>query len=156
MSIWLSQTDLEGAMSVATVAAIFDDQNTGTLNTAAMNAVIDRGEQEVLSWLVDEFGPTLPTSAQLATDNFLKYAALEYAVAFAFDRHPEYVRANGKERGDRFTRADARMQRILDGRQRPPELQATKAPANVGGVSVDNAARVYVDDSQGNVNAGDY
>lgn len=158
MSIWLSQADLEGAMSVATVAAIFDDQNTGTLNVAAMGMVIDRGEHEVLSFMVGEYDQSILTDpitqAQLADDFFLKGCALEYAVAYAFDRHPEYVRANGRERGDRFKRAEERMVRVLQRRQRPTALP--KPPANVGGTVVDNAHRLVTDSPDGTYNGGDY
>lgn len=158
MSIWLSQADLEGAMSVATVAAIFDDQNTGTLNVAAMGLVIDRGEHEVLSWLIDEYGQDVLTNstlqADLADDIFLKGCALEYTVAYAFDRHPEYVRANGRERGDRFKRAQERMERVLQSRQRPTSMP--KVPANVGGFVVDNGPRLVVDSADGTSNAGDF
>lgn len=154
MSIWLDQTDLENAMSVATVAAIFDDANTGTLNTHAMNGVIERAEQEVLSWLVGQYGPNIQQDQDIATDMFLKGCSVEYAVAFAFDRHPEYVRANGKERGERFERAQSRMERVLQARQRV--TTAPKIPLNVGGVTVDDSRRIIVSNSDGTYNSGDF
>lgn len=157
-SIWLAQLDLENAATPAMVTAIYDDGNTGALNTAAIAADIDRGEQEVLSWLGDEYGPPPFTGAiltQLSADPFLKYAALDYALAYMFDRHPEYPQGatDAKERSWRFQRADQRMQRVLSGRQRPTTM--TTPPANVGGVVVDNAPRIISDSPDGTYNGGD-
>jgi hypothetical protein len=157
-AIWLNQGDLENATSIATVAACFDDGNGGgALNTGAIASVIARAELKVLSWLGDEYGPPPFSPVQIAVlqvDPFLAYAALEYCIAFMFDRHPEYVRANGKERGERFKRAEDQMQQVLDGRQRLPVAQAV--PANVGGVSTDGAARIISDNPDGSTNSGDY
>lgn len=156
----ITYIDLQNFTSPETVKAIFDDANTGTLNQVAIAAIIDRGEQEVLSWIVGEYGPppfTTQVLADLGADPFLKYCALEYIVAHMFDRHPEYVRSGGKERGDRFMRADERMKRVLDARQRPPTVP--DKPANVGGVLVDNGPRMYIDSPgspPSNSNSGDY
>lgn len=159
MSVFgIVQADLENATSVATVAACFDDANTGTLNAGALAAVIDRGEQEVKSWLLSNYGPTLPPDGQLATDSFLKYAAIEYIVAHMFDRHPEYVRSNSKTSYEsRFARADQRMQRIASARQRPPVIAPTiKAPANVGGTTTDDSHRIITSNNDGSSNSGDF
>lgn len=156
-AIWLALADLQNAFSTAAITAIFDDQNTGTPNAQSVNMLIDEAEQEVMSWLVDELGPP-PLSAalmtQLAADTFLKYAALDYARALVVDKHPEYFRSKPEDVKARFKRADDRMERILDARQRPPTVP-TK-PANVGGVSVDNANRIYIDSPGGGLNSGDY
>ncbi len=156
-AIWLTQSDLENATAADLVAAAFDDQNSGGVNSVAIAAIIDRAEQEVMSWLVTELGPPpipAPVMAQLAADTFLKYAAQDYAVAFMIDRHPEAFRSSREDVKARIDRADVRMQRVLDARQRPPTV-ATK-PANVGGVVVDNAHRIYIDNADGTQNCGDY
>jgi hypothetical protein len=152
--IWLQQSDIVNVLSVTTFAAIFNDPVTGITNGDIVNAVIERAEQEVLSWLVDEYGTTVQNATNLAGDLFLKGCALEYAYAFSFDRYPEYVRANGPERAERYDRAEARMQRVLQSRQRPTSLP--QLPANVGGVSVDNGPRIMVDGADGTYNGGDY
>jgi hypothetical protein len=157
MAIWLTQGDLENAITIATVAAIYDDSNSVALNTVAIASVIARAEGQVLSWLVAELGPA-PFSdaltAQLAGDAMLKDAALQYAVIYSYDRDPAYVRQNGKERIDKMKSVVDLMERILDARQRPPAVPTP--PANVGGVVVDNATRLYVDSPDGTSNAGDY
>lgn len=159
MGIWLNQIDIENALTPSVVLALFDDGNTGSVNGTAIAACIDTGEQEVLSWLIDEYGPaplSAAVQAQLAADPALKYAALDYVKAVCFDRHPEYPQGatDAKERKWRYERADARMERYLSGKQRPPTVATP--PANVGGAYVDNGNRIYVDSSDGTSNSGDY
>lgn len=130
--IWLTAGDVENGINKATLLACFDDGG-GDFNAGALLAVISQAETEVLSWL-PEFGPPPFTQAQLAglaSDYFLRSAALEFAKYFVFDRHPEYVRSQGKEQKERWDRAVKRMERVLDARQRPPTVNAP--PANVGG-----------------------
>ena len=152
--IWLEQTDLANVMSVATFSAIFDDATTGVTNLDIVASVIERAEQEVLSWLVAEYGPAIEKAVGLGSDLFLKGCAVEFALAYAFDRYPEYVRANGKESVDRHNRAEERMGRVLQSRQRPTSLPIL--PANVGGAVVDNGPRIAIDSANGTSNMGDY
>lgn len=152
--IWLEQTDLSNVLSVATFSAIFDDPTTGATNLGIVASVIERAEQEVLSWLVDEYGQSVVSVPGLGADLFLKGCALEYAIVFAFDRYPEYVRANGKEREFRYARAEERMTRVLQSRQRPTSL--TKVPANVGSSTVASGPRLVIDGTDGSYNGGDY
>ncbi len=152
--IWLEQTDLANNLSTATFSAIFDDPTTGVTNLDIVASVIERAEQEVLSWLVPEYGPDIQSAPGLGADLFLKGCALEFAIVFAFDRYPEYIRANGKEREFRYARAEERMGRVMQSRQRPTSLPIK--PANVGGAVVDNGPRIAVDSSNGQSNSGDY
>lgn len=157
MALWLTRGTLENRMTIATVAAIFDDSNSENLNTNAINEVIESAEAQVLSWLVAELGPA-PFSdtviGQLKRDALLRDAAVQYAIIYSYDRDQAYVRANGKERIDRMKQVNDLMERILDARQRPPTV--VTPPANVGGVVVDNANRLYVDSADGTSNAGDF
>jgi len=153
--IWLAQADLENGLSVATIAACFDD-GSGVLNTTAILACIADAELEVMSYLGD-YGPPPFTTQQLAVlggDPFLAACALDFAKYFVFDRHPEYVRSNGKDQQDRWDRATAKMTRVLDSRQRPPVVPVT--PSNVGGATVDGGPRIYVPGPNGQYNGGDY
>lgn len=141
------------------VATIFDDDQTGSPDEFAILEVIERAETQVLSWL-SEYGPPPFSTAvlqQLQADRFLKGCAIAYAVPYMLDRHPEYVRANRQADVEtRLKRADTLMERVLQARQRPPTVATT--PANVGGLSVDGAFRLYTDDPNGppGGNAGDY
>lgn len=155
--IWLCKSDLEDATSVTMVQTIFDDDQTGSPNTRAIASVIRRAEMQVLSYLSEYGPPPLPDSvvADLAKDDFLKECAIEFAVAYMFDKHPEYVRANRQEDvAKRIKSAEEMMARVLDARQRPPTVP--DKPANVGGVSVDNGPRLYADNADGSRNSGDF
>lgn len=158
MSVFnITITDLENATSPQAMIGAFDDQNIGAPSPAPVAAAVDRAEQEVLSWLVDELGPapfSATVLAEIKGDPFLKYAAIEYCVALMYDRKPEYFKSSMDDIQERFKRADMRMKRVLDARQRPPTIATP--PANVGGVSVDNANRLYVDSADGTQNSGDY
>jgi len=63
----------------------------------------------------------------------VKHAAIEYLIAFSFERRPEYVRKFGEEprANGAYDRATALMGRIAKAIQRLPDQAA--APANVGG-----------------------
>jgi hypothetical protein len=147
--IWLAQTDLENAMSVATVTALFDDGD-GVVNTTAIGSVIKQAENEVLSWLGD-YGPPPFTGAlltELGGDAALQSAALEFAKLYSFDRDTAYVRTTAKAQEARRVSCDERMQRYLDARQRPPT--ATAKTSAVGGAVKCSGPTIYLD------NEGDY
>lgn len=152
--IWIDQTDLVNVMSVATFAACFNNPVTGALDLDGVAATIDRAEQEVLSWLIDEYGTGIQSEPNLGADRFLKGCALEFAIVYAYDRHPEYVKANGKERADRYAIAEKRMERVLESMQRPTSL--AKKPANVGGTTVTDGPRIITTGVDGTNNGGDF
>jgi hypothetical protein len=158
--IWLCRQDLVDATSSSTVIACLDDIGDGEPDPRASRSLIARAEGEVLSYLVGEYGtPPLPASviADLKPDPLLAGVALKFAVAFMFDKHPEYVRAKKQEDvAKRLKDAQDEMVRILQARQRPPTVP--EKPANVGGAYNDGANRLYTDDPDGppGGNAGDY
>lgn len=158
MAIWLNLTDLENATSVQTVLACCDDGNVGAPDPAVLDSIIDRAEQEILSYLVGEYGPGPISPAvmtQLQADNFLKYCALDYAVAFMYDRHPEAVPTDrGNDIQARKKSAAEKMQRVMDARQRAPSVATP--PANVGGIANPVVARIYVNGPGYRRNHGDY
>ncbi len=153
--IWLTEKDIEDAINRATLLACFDDGN-GNFEASALASIIKQAEVEVMSWLGD-YGPppfSAQTLAALGADYFLRSAALEYAKYFVFDRHPEYLRTSATAQQDRLKKCEERMERILDARQRP--AQTTQPTTAVGGATVDNGARIYVDNADGTTNSGDY
>lgn len=153
MAKYINQLALENALSPKTVLAIYDDDPpTGAVNATAIADVIDRAEAEVDSWLVGVYVD--PATA----DRMLKHAALDYAVAFSFERHPEYVRTFGEEkRAERWRRANDRMARIRSGLQRLPDQPSPiTAPKNSGGVVYDHGPRLMVDSSDGAENGSGF
>ena len=131
MSKYITKTDLENALSPATVFELFGDANNGTLNETAIEAVIEDAEAEVESFLIGFV--KLPLSATY--DALIKRACKDFAMSFSFERHPEYVKCFGEEkRAERWKRAVDRMVRIRTAAQRLPDNEAEAGPpANVGG-----------------------
>jgi hypothetical protein len=150
----LVQSDLENALNVATVLGIYDDGN-GVVNQTALAACADRGENELISWIVSEFGWPMPPAAQ--NDPLLKYSALDYWIAYSIERHPEYCKQAGLgTKESYFARATARAGRILTGLQNPTTAAAETPRENSGGVTVDGSTRLYIPNADGSTNAGDY
>lgn len=151
MGTYIEQINLERALSPATVLAIFDDDPpTGRVNQEAIAEIIERAEAEVDSWLVGIYDLPIPAPY----DRLLKVAAIDFAVAFSFERHPEYVKTFGEEkRAERWKRGSDRMMRIRDGLQRLPDQPSPDtAPKNSGAVVYDHGDRTMVDNSDGTVN----
>jgi hypothetical protein len=133
MGAFIVQKDLENALSPAVVLALFDDQSVGTASATAIAEVIDSAEAEVRSYLVNPFGTPLPAAA--FTDPLLRLACIDFAIVFAYERHPEYVRSQGEtgKLESRWKRAKERMERIQAAMQRPATLDPSTKPSNVGG-----------------------
>ena len=113
----LTATDLQNALSVAKVTALYDDGN-GLLNSAALTENIDRAEQELISWIIASYGYPLP--AAFATEPILKYCALDFLIGFSIERMPEYAKQAGiGTKENYFLRATERALRILSGIQNP-------------------------------------
>lgn len=155
----LVQADLENRLNAAVVLALFDD-GTGLVNTTALAACIDDGEQEMMSWLVNENQSFASAPVDLAADPFYKTCALDFAIAFAIERHPEAAKQAGLgTKESYFARASARAERVQAGRQRATDM--AEPPANVGGPVFDGSPRMYIPNSSiganpGQSNAGDF
>lgn len=155
---YITGTDLQAALSPATYLAVFDDSNVGTVNTSAVALVIERAHAEVASYL-PRITRTYPGAIPSAVQSLLRAAELEYAMAFAFERHPEYVRSFGEgPRLDMFKRAQARMEAIATGAQfATGDAVAPLNPAPVtGGIVVVSGPRMLVDSLDGTSNGGDF
>jgi hypothetical protein len=156
--IWLAQANLENATSVATVLACFDDKNEGIINETALNEILVRAEVQTMAKL-HEYGPppfSVQILAQLGADDYLRAAATERAIILMYDRAPEAVRQSVNDLEKRRKDWKEMMDDILQARARPPTVPTP--PANVGGVSVYNTNRIFVDNPGGpsGGNAGDY
>jgi hypothetical protein len=159
MGVYITQTDLENALSARTILAIFDDNNDGTADPVPIAAVIDRAEGMVDSALLGFQNMPLVNAA----DRLVKAAALEFAIAFSFERHPEYVRSFGEEaRKERWERAQNLLDRIQTRLRRLPDNNATATVGagskqkNVGGIVTDGSRRVVISSADGTWNGGDF
>jgi hypothetical protein len=149
----LAQADLENAISIATVLALYDDGN-GLVNQTALAANIVRGEQELLSFLVGEYGAS-GVPSDLANDPFLKSSALDFVTGFSVARRPEYSKQQGLGTKDSyFEMAKERALRIVAATQRATTV--SEKPANVGGPVAEGGRRMYIPDASGRTNSGDF
>lgn len=131
MGIYINDADLLAAISENVVNATADDDNNGTPDTAVLTYAIDAAEGEVDSYLLGFY--TYPLDP--ATDRLIRLSALDFAVAFLSERHPEYVRNRDSKMGEvRYKRAVERMLRIQAARQRLPDVAQASKPKNVGGI----------------------
>lgn len=151
MGNYISQLDLENALSAQTIAQLYADDNTGAINTAAIDAVIDRAESMVDSYLIGFYAYPL----QAPFDRLVKNAALLFAEAYSFQRHPEYVRTYGENprTAGKIREANELMRQIQSAVQKLPDQPAPEtAPRNVGGIVVDTGPRLSIPSSDGTDN----
>lgn len=149
----IDKSDLIGALSEPTVITIYDDDRDGVADETQIEFNIGRAEAQVWSWLVGHYA--LGTEA--TTDKLLKACALDYLVAYSFERHPEYVRSYGEaSRSDRWKRAEDTLARIKAGIQRPVSVEVVQRSKTVGGVIYDKGTRMFIDGPDGAKNSGDF
>lgn len=131
MGIYITDADLLAAISENVVNATADDDNDGTPDATVLTYAIDGAEGEVDSYLLGFY--TYPLDP--VTDRLIRLSALDFAVAFLFERHPEYVRNRDSKYGEiRYKRAMDRMLRIQQARQRLPDVSEVSKPKNIGGI----------------------
>lgn len=97
MGAYIQPGDLETALGPARYVAIFDDDNDGVAELAAVNQVILRAETRVNRYAVEAFGRSWPPSP--VPDEF-KAMALEYAELLAEGRKKHLTREEFDERLD--------------------------------------------------------
>jgi Protein of unknown function (DUF1320) len=154
---YIAQADLENALSPQTILAIFqDDLTVGTPSAAAMADVCARASAMVDSWLAPVYTGPFPI-VQSPVPAMCKELALHYAVAFSFERHPDYVRTFGEApRAERWRRADEMGARLQAAVLRIPDYVADPVPANVGGLVYDTGPRTILDAADGTSHGGDF
>ena len=126
---YITQDDLENALSVHVVKAVFDDDLSGEANAQAVDACLEYASAECDSFLEGVYDDV---SFPLADPPVIvKYAAIDFACAYCARRRPDLVKAMGEEPWQRFQdHAIAKMERFVKSKQRLPA--ATGTPANVG------------------------
>jgi Protein of unknown function (DUF1320) len=151
MGYW-DQTDLENALSPATVIAIFDDTDTGVVNEVALAAIVARSDTEVNTYIATNYPDLVLPLAASPTPNSLKFCSLEFGIVFARDRKPEYwSKAQEGERDKRLASVRAKMVRILEAEQQLYDTASPK-PYTTGGIVVDNGIRTIIDSYDGTKN----
>lgn len=155
--LYADQTDLEGSLSPATVLSLYDDDGLGVVNSQNILKVLNRASRRVDSYLARVYVGPFPVT-QTPVPEAIKEAALEFSIAFSFERHPEYVHTYGETyRGaSRYKRALEIMDRICQGQQEIPDWTLQPKPRNVGGVIVSSGPRTIIDGPNGENNGGDF
>lgn len=150
---YLTQLDLENALSASTVLALYDT-GYGAVDTVAVAAVCQRASDTVDSYMATEYPGPWPTTAPIPA--MMKENALQYAIAFSFMRHPEYVRQYGDDARskDLFAEAKAMSGRIADAIQIMVERPGQEG--NVGGVALTGGPRLMIDAANGTPVASDF
>jgi phage gp36-like protein len=131
MGIYITDADVIAAIGETPLIAVSDDDNDGAPDPAVLAYAIESAEAEVESYLLGFY--TFPLTDP--TDRLVRLSALDFAVAFLFERHPEYVRNRDSKMGEiRYARAKERMYRIQQARQRLPDESQVAKPKNLGGI----------------------
>jgi phage gp36-like protein len=123
-----SQTDLENALGVNIVKAIFDDNLDGVVDVAPMAACLAYGDAECNSFLRGTYDATFPIDP---VPDELKFAAVDFCCAYAARRRPDLTRAMGEAPWTTFREAAVeKMKLFIKSTQRLPPTVAV--PSNVG------------------------
>lgn len=158
MAGYIKDDELIALLGRPTAIAIFDDDGDGEPDEAPMKLVIDRSNVRVAARMPMIY-TTAPSEIPSAVSVLLKDAALDYAAALAFQRHPEYVKTNGEKRAQAlYDRAEKTMDLVQQSTLRiptndnPPEPK----PENIGGFVADDGPRLINNSLDGTTNAGDF
>lgn len=131
MGTYIDTADLIASLSENVLNATADDLNVGTADASVVALAIDNAEGVVDSFLLGYY--TFPLAAP--TDRIVRFAALDFAVAFLCERHPEYVRNRDSKMGEvRYKRGIETMLRVQQARQRLPDESQIAKPKNIGGI----------------------
>jgi hypothetical protein len=146
--------DLEGALSPATIVQCWDDDRDGVADPIPLGKMFKRASAQVRSWLPGHYG----LGVSVDTDELLRAAALDFAVAYTFERHPEYVRTFGEApRAEKWKRGEDIMGRVKAGIQRPVDVEAVQGPSKtIGGVITEHGPRMFSPNADGTSNSGDF
>jgi hypothetical protein len=155
LQAYITPAEFKTYLGPDTTIALFDEGNAGFVDDsdAALVLVIMLAHAEVLSYLVTE-NVTLPAEVPATVSFLLKLAELDYAMAIAFQRKPEYVRTFGEDKRTQGTR-DRAEKRMLDIKNAVREIPGAPKPANVGGRVTNDVPRLF-GYSNGSYNGGDF
>jgi hypothetical protein len=151
MGKFISQIDVENRWSPSSVAYVFTDPGSSSINADALAACIDDAEAEVESWLLGDIAVDSPAFNR--ADRMIRRCAFDFFCVFAYRRRPEYEKTFGDApRGQSLWEdAQARMQRVQASLQRLPD-QPNLTPGNLGGIITDDGPRQCITSADGRRN----
>lgn len=134
---YFTQTDLENALSVAVVKAVYDDDHDGVVDSGPIAACIAYGDAMCNSFLRNVLTSS-ETSLSAATlplttvPDEVKFASLDFGIAYTIRRRPDVVKAMNEQPWTVFyEQAIEQMKRYCASIQRVPA--STGGSATAGG-----------------------
>lgn len=148
------ETDLCNAIGRPLFVAIYDDDNDGQPDSGPVAACIESATAEVLAWFAgtyEDWSEVLPDPVPPA----LKYAAIDFGIAYTARRRPDIFRASNSKSWEEFEKAAiARVERYQQAKQRLPA--STGTPKNVGSYVTNVGNNIITSNSDGTDNQGDF
>ncbi len=130
-SAYFAKADLEDRISVKSVARLFDDNVDGTADITALARLVADASSKVDSYLRNLY--TLPLTAPYP--NEVIRLALDVAVAYCAQRHPEVVRKDWEKL---MAQAEADLDRLRKGVTRLDVVSTPEPAANHGAAVIHN------------------
>lgn len=97
---YFTQTDLENALSTSIVKAIYDDDRDGSVDSGPIAACIAYGTAQCDSFLrkvgLAPGGGTLTLPLTTVPDE-VKFASLDFGIAYSIRRRPDITKASGEQ-----------------------------------------------------------
>jgi phage gp36-like protein len=93
--MYITLSDLEDRITQAVLTQILDDNVDGTPDENPLLRVIADAESYVEGFLRGNYDITVIRALGRSAPNEVKRLCLDVAVAYLYDRHPEYIRADG-------------------------------------------------------------
>ena len=155
---YLTQAELQYALSSTSYTAIFDQDNDGVADSAVVDACLARGSAMTDAWIAPVYKGPFPIM-QVPVPAMIRELTIQYCLAIAYERRPDYTRTllgasdDGKKRWDR---ADEMGKRLQSAVLRIPDYVAQPVPGNVGGIVTDDSHRIFIAGSDGFSNRGDF
>lgn len=139
---YIVRTDLEKRLSPAVVRSLYDDDNDGEPDDDPVAQLIADAESKVLGAIV---GPGGVYATAFDVNNYpaeLKRLFLDAAVAYAAQRHPEYVR---REWLPLMQQLDAELSMLRNGKRTLGITTTPEPAANHGGSVVNDVPDTDID-----------
>lgn len=151
---YLTQTDLENRLGAQRVLTLYDDDNSGSVNTTALAAVLATASDLTDGTIARSYTGTFPMAS--LPPALAKEAATLYAMALSFERKPEFAMRLDESYLDKIRKAaDTLCERIATGLTKlvdaPPPTASTPI---LGGIVTTFTPQVMV--VNGVPNTGDY
>lgn len=154
---YCTQADLEDAMGVQIVLAVYDDDGDGVVDTRPMQSCLRYATTECNSYLRSEY-PNMPITLASNVPEELKNAAIDFACAYTTRRRPDLMRSMNERSWRDFY--DAAMNKVKNYRSGIQRMDASAAgtPANEGGQTTIGSGGITYSNTSGTIssNSGDF